>query len=172
MSETLSDQRGQASVAGVVATVIVILITAGLVDLYRLQEVRSWAYQAASDAALAGASSGRDYAHFMATGVISLDEGVAIEAARERVQEEMAARGIVEYTVDIRAVADPEGGTIPGYPPVARASQWNVSSWNESEPSVGVFLVVPVETYLFGLINGNRPIQVHVFAAAGVATAS
>lgn len=172
MSATLSKERGQASVAGIMATLILILITAGLVDLYRLHEVRSWAYQAASDAALAGVGSGRDYAYFMATGMISLDEGVAIQAARERVQEEMAARGIVEYVVDIRALPDPEGGSIPGYPPVPRASQWNVTSWSESEPSVGVFLVVPVETYLFGLINGNQPIQVHVFAAAGVATAS
>jgi len=72
--------------------------------------------------------------------------------------------------VDIRVLADPEGGIVPGYPAVPRASQWNVSSWSESEPSVGVFLVIPVETYLFGLINGNQRIQVHVFAAAGVAT--
>ncbi|MFQ5886941.1 MAG: hypothetical protein ACE5II_06880, partial [Anaerolineae bacterium] len=68
MSATLSKERGQASVAGIMATLIFILITAGLVDLYRLQEVRSWAYQAASDAALAGVGSGRDYAYFMATG--------------------------------------------------------------------------------------------------------
>lgn len=171
MTGMLSDQRGQASVAGIMATLILILITAGLVDLYRFQEVRSWAYQAASDAALAGAGSGRDYGRFMATGVISLDEEVAIEAARERIEEEMARRGIVEYMVEIRALPDPEGGVIPGYPPVPRASQWNVSSWSEGEPSVGVFLIIPVETYLFGLINGNRPIEVHVFAAAGVATA-
>jgi len=171
MTGVLSDQRGQATVAGIMTTLILILITAGLVDLYRLQEVRSWAYQAASDAALAGAGSGRDYGRFMATGVISLDEEVAIEAARERIEEEMAARGIAQYVVDIRVLPDPEGGVIPGYPPVPRASQWNVSSWSEGEPSVGVFLVVPVETHLFGLIDGNRPIEVHVFAAAGVATA-
>lgn len=167
----LWEERGQASVAGIMATLILILITAGLVDLYRFQEVRSWAYQAASDAALAGAGSGRDYGRFMATGVISLDEEVAIQAARERIQEEMAARGITGYLVEIRALPGPEGGVIPGYPPVPRASQWNVSSWSEGEPSVGVFLIIPVETYLFGLINGNRPIEVHVFAAAGVATA-
>jgi hypothetical protein len=35
---------------------------------------------------------------------------------------------------------------------------------------VGVYLVVPVDTFLMGLINGGGAVDVHIFAAAGVVT--
>ena len=35
---------------------------------------------------------------------------------------------------------------------------------------MGVYLEMDVQTYILGLVNGNAPVAVHVFAAAGVAT--
>ena len=77
------DERGSAAVAGLLFTLILLVLAAAIVDVYRIQDVRTFAYSAANDAALimthylaawhrdsvifAGYSRGADMAPFIVT---------------------------------------------------------------------------------------------------------
>jgi hypothetical protein len=163
----MRDERGQAAVASVLLVVILIFIAGGAVDVYRLQEARSWSYRTAEAAALVGVTLGLDFSAVYTDGRVRVDPGVGYANAEQVLVESLAHRGVSGYTYDIR-VAEWGGEIFPDYPPVGRADLWGVSGWTPSEPAVGVYLEVPVRTYILGLVNGNSPIMVHVFAAAGV----
>lgn len=152
---------------------ILFVLAAALVDVYRIQDIRTFAYSVANDAALAGASIGRNWGTFTATGRMTLHPSIARWYATARLENLMARRGLTAYTYQIEVL--PEGGTsnelILHFPKVARASMFCTASpcvWTEPRPAVGVYVVVQVPTILFGLINGNQPISVHAFAAAAV----
>ena len=173
----LSGERGSATVAGILATLILVVIAAGIVDLYRIQDLRTFAYGVATDAALQGASAGRDWPSYLNSGRLTLNATQATNAAAGVVTTAMAGRGITGYRDDIRVITGvPSDPTSYGYyPPVARASQFaasdcpgGVCTWTASQPSVGVYIQITVPTLLFGIINGNQPVQVNVFAASGV----
>ncbi len=163
------DDRGSASVAGLFFTLILMVLAAAIVDVYRLQDTRTFAYSAANDAALRGASFGRDWGQFMATGEMSLDPYAATDAAQSALEQLMQTRGLTSFRYQIGVIPNPGGGTfnLPA-PCVARASLWNTTTWTERQPAVGVCVQVPVPTILFGLVNGNQPVTVNAFAAAGV----
>ncbi|MBI3915033.1 MAG: hypothetical protein HY327_12720 [Chloroflexi bacterium] len=164
-------ERGQATVAGVLFILIFVVIAAALTDLYRLQDVRTFAYSAANDAALRGTSLGRDWNQFTATGELTLDAVVADRAAQNALASLMQARGIADYTFQVRVFPASSGGTLSNFPPVARASLFcsvEPCVWTESKPAVGVYIEIPIQPIFFGLINGNQPIRVHAFAAAEV----
>ncbi len=165
----VKDERGSASVAGLLFTLILIVLAAAIVDVYRLQDTRTFAYSAANDAALRGASFGRDWNQFMTTGQMYLDPYAATDAAQNALEQAMQTRGITAYQYQIGVMPNPGGGTgnLPA-PCVARASLWNTTTWTETQPAVGVCVQVQVPTILFGLVNGNQPITVNAFAAAGV----
>jgi hypothetical protein len=162
-------RRGQATLAVGLSLLMLALLAAGVVDVARLWETRLWAYRVAEAAALSGASAGRDYAAFVATGVLTLEATAAQVAAQEALLLGLQERGLdgaVAY--DIRVHPTAGSATFPGYPPVVHASQrgW---PWSPDAPAVGVYLVVPVRPILYGWIHGNTEIDLHVFAAAGVA---
>jgi len=163
------DERGSASVAGLFFTLILMVLAAAIVDVYRIQDTRTFAYSAANDAALRGASFGRDWDQFTAMGVMYLDPYVATDAAQNALESVMQARGITNFQYQIGVIPNPGGGTfnLPA-PCVSRASLWNTTTWTETRPAVGVCVQIQVPTILFGLINGNQPIMVNAFAAAGV----
>ncbi len=167
--DRLQDERGSASIAGLFFTLILMVLAAAIVDVYRLQDTRTFAYSAANDAALRGASFGRDWNQFMATGQLVLEPQAATDAAQSAVESVMQARGITSFRYQIGVMPDPGGGTanLPA-PCVSRASLWNTTTWTETKPAVGVCVEVQVSTILFGLVNGNQPITVNAFAAAGV----
>jgi hypothetical protein len=165
----MKDERGQTAVSGLLFTLILALIVAFLVDVYSLKETRSFAYDLASEAALIGAARGRDFSHFISTGEIRILEDVAREEALEVIVEGMGRRGITDYEVRIEVL--PEGGTVFGFPPVPRASQFGSSDFSSEEPAVGVYLAIPVRVYFFGLVVGGESVTVHVFAASGIASA-
>ena len=131
--------------------------------------MRTFAYSAANDAALRGASLGRDWDRFMATGEMYLDPYAANDAARSALAQIMLVRGLPDYQSVVGIMPNPGGGTftLPA-PCLPRASFWNTMTWTETQPAVGVCVVIPVQTILFGLVNGNQPITVNAFAAAGV----
>ncbi len=166
-----NDARGSATLVGMLAVMILLLLSAAIVDVYRIQAMRTFGYSVANDAALRGASLGRDWTTFTQTGQLALDPAQAHDAAQAALSNELSLHGVISYTADIRVLPDSTGGTIPNYPPVPRASLINRASWNERAPAVGVYLAIPVDTILFGLVNGNQPITIHAFAAAGVAQA-
>jgi hypothetical protein len=162
-------QRGQATLAAGLSLLMLALLAAGVVDVARLWETRLWAYRVAEAAALTGASAGRDYAAFVATGVLTLEATAAQTAAQDALLLGLRERGLdstAAYDIRVHPVAGP--ASFPGYPPVVRASQRRLP-WSPDAPAVGVYLVIPVRPILCGWINGNAPIDLHVFAAAGVA---
>jgi len=163
------DDSGQAAVASVVLTMILVLIAGGMVDVYRLQEGRNWAYRAAEAAALAGATLGRDLApvYDPAIGRPRVDPMTGRSRAEDVLLESLNRRGVSGASYQIEVLE--WGGAIAGFPPVARADMWAASDWVSNEPAVGVYLEIPVETWLLGLVNGGDAVTVHVFAAAAVA---
>jgi hypothetical protein len=164
----IAGDRGQTTVAAMLAVLFLVLVTAGMVDLARLWETRMWSYRAAEAAALAGAGRGRDYGAYVAGGDIVLDEPSAMAEAESALLKILAVRGLEStagYT--IQAHAGPGSGSYPGYPPSAHAGM-TPGEWGPEGPAVGVYLVVPVQPVLYGWVNGNREIDVHVFAAAEV----
>ena len=165
----LRDERGNAAIAGLFFTLILMVLAAGVVDVYRLQDTRTFAYSAANDAALRGVSFGRDWNRFTSTGEMFLDPDVATESAQSALEDVMLARNITNYRYQIGVMPNPGGGTanLPT-PCVARASLWDTTTWTETKPAVGVCVQVQVPTILFGLVNGNQSITVNAFAAAGV----
>lgn len=161
-------ERGQTTVAAMLAILFLVLVAAGMVDLARLWETRMWAYRAAEAAALAGAGRGRDYGAYVAGGDIVLDESSAMAEAESALLKILAVRGLEStagYTIQTHA--GPGSGSYPGYPPPAHAGM-TPGEWEPEGPAVGVYLVVPVQPVLYGWVNGNREIDVHVFAAAEV----
>ena len=169
MKRTWHDEQGSATVAGLFFTLIVVVLAAAIVDVYRLQDTRTFAYSAANDAALRGASLGRDWPRFMETGELYLDPYAANDAAQNALDQIMQARGITNFQHVVGIMPNPGGGTftLPA-PCLPRASFWDSVTWTETQPAVGVCVVVPVQTILFGLVNGNQPVTVNAFAAAGV----
>lgn len=165
----IHDRKAQSAVYGFLIFLVLLLAAAGLVDIYRLLEARSWAYQVAQEASLAGASRGRDWAYVATSGgQIRLDQTTAYDTAVQIVQAEMAHRGITAYSMDVRVLPDPGGGTIANYPPVPVRLGTALGDWTTGEPSVGVYLAVPVDWVMldiFGIVGKG----VNVFGSAGVA---
>ena len=167
----ITDRHAQAWAGGVMFVVILVLVAAVLVDVYHCHEVRNFAYGLAADAAMMAANQGRDFESYFrpgTRGVLRLDEQCARAIAQSVVEEGMAGRGITNYQVIIHVITNPDGGQIPGFPPVARASLTGESDWSTDGPAVGVYLAIPVQTNLLGLVNGGQPVTVHAFHAAEV----
>jgi len=80
----IRERRAQSAVWGLLTILIFIIIAAGLVDIYRLYAARNWAYTVAQEAALAGASRGRDWAYVSATGNIRLTSTLATSQKHNR----------------------------------------------------------------------------------------
>lgn len=164
----IQDRKGQTAAWGFLAMLVFIAISAGLVDVYRLYAARNWGYRVVQEAALIGASKGRDWAAITSSGHIRLLESTARNEAVQRVQAEMAARGIATYQLDVRVLSETTGGTLPGFPPRPVRLGQRLGAWSSNEPAVGVYLSFPVEWLLLdriGVVEKN----VSVFAAAGVA---
>jgi len=140
----------------------------GLVDIYRLYAARNWAYSVAQEAALAGASRGRDWSAVLNTGFIELDQAVASREAEIVINSAMQARGITGYVASIRVLPDPFGGTVSGFPPRPVRLGEALSDWSSNEPAVGVYLEVPVQWTILNSFGIDLK-AVRVFAAAGVA---
>lgn len=160
--------RGQAIAAGVLLVMIFTLLAAGIADLYRLREARNWGYRAAESAALAGVTLGRDLTpvYDPARGEPRVDPTAGHSNAEAALLDALSRRGVAGATYRIEVLE--WGGTINGYPPVDRADlMTGASTWTSSEPAVGVYLEIPVNTTLLRFVLGDR-VAVHVFAAAGV----
>jgi hypothetical protein len=164
----IRDRRAQSAVWGFLAMLVFIAIASGLVDLYRLFAARNWAYSVAQEAAMAGASRSRDWSAVATGGEIRLVEAIASHEAEQLVRAEMTARGISGYTIDIRVLPEPNGGSLAGYPPNPVRLGNVLGEWQSDEPAVGVYLEVPVDWLLLDRLDISVR-TVRVFAAVGVA---
>lgn len=163
----IRDRRAQSAVWGFLGMLVLITITSGLVDIYRLYAARNWAYSVAQEAALAGASRGRDWSSLMVDGNIRLDSDRSGTQAQAVIDSAMSSRGIAVYVKDVRVLPDPVGGSIAGFPPQPVRLASGAGSWSSNEPAVGVYLEVPVKWLLLDMLNLEEK-TVRVFAAAGV----
>ena len=77
-------------------------------------------------------------------------------------------RGVEDYHYEIQVLPLPDGGSVPGFPPVPVRLGEALGDWSSEEASVGVYLAVPVDWGLLDLF-GIPSKGVQVFAAAGVA---
>ncbi len=162
----IRDTRGQIAVASALLVMILILVAGALVDVYRLQEARAWAYRAAEAAAVTGSATGRDLSTIYTVGQPRLDPGAGYTGAQKTLDAEIARRGATGVTYRIE-VSEWGGDEIAGFPPVPRADLWGQSTWQTTEPAVGVYVELPVETCLLGLTQ-QGVVTVHAFAAAGI----
>ena len=165
------DERGQGTVLAALGTLILVLLVAGLVDLARLWAYRIWGYRVAESAALAGLANSRDYAGYMNTGDITLDAIQAHQDAGLALQEALGQRPeVTGITHDVRVHETATPAMYAGYPPVPRAGMVN-GDWAPESPAVGVYLEFAVQPVLYGWLNGNQTVPIHVFAAASVVEA-
>jgi Flp pilus assembly protein TadG len=162
----IRDSRGQIAVASALLVMIFILIAGALVDVYRLQEGRAWAYRAAEAAAVIGSATGRDLSTIYTIGQPRLDPGAGYAGAQQTLEAEIARHGATDVTYRIE-VSEWGGTEIVGFPPVPRADLWGDGTWQTKEPAVGVYVEMPVETCLLGLTQ-QGVVTVHAFAAAGI----
>ena len=164
----MHDKKAQSVVWGLLTILILLAIAGGLVDIYRLYTARNWAYAVAQEAALSGASRGRDWSKATSAGSVSLVSATAQSTAEGVVKTEMTTRGIQGYSLDVRVLPDPTGGSVPNYPPRPVRLGESRGYWSTNEPAVGVYLTVPVSWLLLDTL-GITPQSVAVFASAGVA---
>ena len=68
--------------------------------------------------------------------------------------------GLSGYTLRVEVLNAPGGGSLADFPPAR--------TWSDTEPAVGIYMEVPVETVFMQAVNGGGPVVLHVFAAAGV----
>ena len=162
------EKKAQSAVIGLLFILVLLTLASGLVDIYRLYAARNWAYQVAQEAALAGVSRGRDWNSISASGEIRLNAETAISEAQYIVQAEMNSRQIVGYSMEVRALPEPNGGTISGFPPRPTRLGIGLGDWSSDEPAVGVYLTMPVSWLLLDRLRIVGK-SVSVFAAAGVA---
>jgi hypothetical protein len=164
----IRDRRAQSAVWGLLTILILIVMAAGLVDIYRLYSVRNWAYAVAQEAAMTGASRGRDWSTVMSSGEIHLNSDTARREADQIVHIEMNNCAISNYQVDIRVLPDPGGGEITNFPPAPVRLGMERGGWSSSQPAVGVYLSLPVDWLILDSLGIARK-SVSVFASAGVA---
>ena len=168
-------ERGQVMILAVLFLMIFVFLAAALVDIYAIYEARGWGYQVAQQAALAGASVGRDWSGSTrppgggctGPGPVELDTSAAQNAAVAMMNSEMAQRGLALTAFDIRVLPDYEGGTVAGYPPVPLRLGAGLGNWSSDEPAVGVYLSFPVSTFFMSLV-GRSTVPIRVFASASV----
>lgn len=164
----IRDRRAQSAVWGFLGMLVFIALASGLVDIYRLYAARNWAYSVAQEAAMAGASRGRDWSSLMVDGNVRLDPDVSSAQAQAVIVSAMNDREIVGYVRDVRVLPEPGGGSIAGYPPQPVRLASGAGNWSSNEPAVGVYLEIPVNWLMLDMLNLNEK-TVRVFAAAGVA---
>lgn len=160
MRRFLLGRRGQTLASAVVGVVLLVVVAGALTDGLNLLSTKQRCLQVATAAALRGSSRGRDFGGFVGTGQMRLDVATARVEAETAVSAGLVSVGLGSYTAQVEVLPDPGGGSVGNFPPG--------QTWSASEPSVGVYLVVPLDTVLMGWIDGGGPVDVHVFAAAGV----
>lgn len=163
----LQDRKAQSAILGLLVMLVLVLLSAGMVDIYRLYSARNWAYSVAQEAALAGVSRGRDWDSLATTGEIRIHEMEATSQAQQIVVTELKTRQISSYILDIRVLPEPGGGTINDYPPRTVRLGYSKGAWSTNEPAVGVYLTIPVDWLMldtFGIVTNS----ISVFASAGV----
>jgi hypothetical protein len=151
------------TLSAVVAVLLLMLVAGVLVDGLSWTVVRHEALQIAQDAALQAVRAGMDYDAYISGGAVRLDEAAARDRALAVVAQEAGARWAV-YDVRVAVLPGPGGGTAPGFPPHPNAGP---APWTSDGPAVGVYLAVPVDSFLLGFLGG---VEVHVFAAAEAET--
>ncbi len=164
-------ESGQIAVLIVVLAMLFTGLAGALIDVYVLLEARNWAYQAAQQAALVGVSKGREWSGITSERgclePMTLNAGTARSEAESLLQKEMNLRGISDYDHEVRVLPGAVGGSISGFPPETVRLGEGRGGWSMSEPSVGIYLSFPVQTFLMSFF-GRPQVQIDIFAAGSI----
>jgi len=181
--------RGQVLILAVIIILLFIVTATALIDVFHLEEARSWGYRVAQDAAIAGATYTSTRWDFFQPTVdplvdtptpradgcmnsipVQLNESEAKDAATEMLTHEMGLRFVSpgDYTYTIEVLGDVDGGTVPNFPPVPVRLGASRGDWSAAHPAVGVYISFRVQTFMMSIV-GRSTVEIHVFAAAEVA---
>ncbi len=160
----LLDRQGNAAL-GWMAALLLILCVGAIYDVYAAYHYRTWGYQVAGEAARYAVlqGSGLDYT----SGEPGLAADIARKAAEEFLTARLAEQGLADYAFQVQVIADPLGGALPSFPPVAYASL-DGKPMTLSGPGVGVYLEFSFPTAWLNLVGRNR-YRLHVFSSAELA---
>jgi hypothetical protein len=181
-------ERGQISILAFLFIVVLLFLAIVGIDVYQIYEMRSWAIEAAQQAASSAVVLGSNMGEGVRTtgsdaspcvGRITLNASTAQSTAQTIMNEYVATRSsqfITQPVVDVRVLT--HGGTytvFPNYPSRGyinnpaqnRIILGSTSTWSSTEPSVAVAGIVYVKTWL-GSVIGINEIGVTFFSATAV----
>jgi len=164
-------EEGQIAVLVAILAMLFVGLASALVDVYVLLEARNWGYQAAQQAALAGVSKGRNWSGMTSDRSclepMRLNVNTARITAEDILQKEMSLNSVSDYDFDVRVLSDPRGGSVADFPPETVRLGSGRGTWSANEPSVGIYLSFPVQTFFMAFF-GRSEVQIEVFAASSV----
>jgi hypothetical protein len=160
----MRSERGSAG-AGFALMLIVLALSASLLDIYSLATAKAWADRVCQEASLVAVSTARDLAAYVQTGRVRVDPDVADQVAREVVALRAQQRGY-QYSVQVEVLE--EGGSVPGFPPAGSILGRDFAG---NDPAVGVYLEVEVPTAFMKALGFGNATRVHAFAASSLSSA-
>ena len=130
----------------------------GLVDIYRLYAARNWAYSVAQEAAMTGASRGRDWSSLIVDGNIRLDPDHVQKCRRRQWSNLPESAG--EYATYVESMCGSCRMQLGEVWLDTRRARFvwrsGAGNWNSNEPAVGVYLEVPVNWLMLDMLNRRK----------------
>lgn len=178
-----SRESGQVAVLGVMITLVLTLLIIAGADLYRVFEIRDWAYREAEGAARYGASVARQWALASVAVQVAAPPAAGSECScpvkLNQAQQQGAAEAAAtqfEAALSLRGLqSEPRAevvnlsvAQIPGFPSTPRRlSSTQGTTFQEKYPAVALAGQIDVPTFL-GSIVGRPYIPVTYWGAAAV----
>ena len=183
------EEKGQVALLGILIIMVFVMLLIGMTDVYRLLEMRSWAYQTSQRAAADGVTTGIQVSNSVrptslndlvpCVGKVQLNTSTAESQAKATMNSYLADRssGFGGPTTVVVAARNDSGSPVVfydnpvrGYPDNPARDRFLSSvgtSWTATEPSVVVAGVITVKTFL-GSFVGAPTIDITYFSVTSV----
>lgn len=183
------EEKGQVALLGILIIMVFVMLLIGMTDVYRLLEMRSWAYQASQRAAADGVTTSIQISNGVrptslndavpCVGKVQLNTSTAESQAKATMNSYLADRSSGfggPATLVVAARNDSSNpvvfydSPVRGYPDNPARDRFLAAvgtSWTATEPSVMVAGVIPVKTFL-GSFVGVSTIDITYFSATSV----
>ncbi len=183
------EEKGQVALLGILIIMVFVMLFIGMTDVYRLLEMRSWAYQASQRAAADGVATGIQINNAVratslgdvvpCVGSVNLNATTAETQAKATMNSYLADRASSFGGTTTLVVAARNDSSSPvvftdqparGYPDNPARDRFLASvgtSWTATEPSVMVAGVIPVKTFL-GAFVGLPTVDITYFSVTSI----
>ena len=183
------NEKGQVALLGILVIMVFVMLLIGMVDVYRLLEMRSWAYQASQRATADGVTTGIQINNGVrltslgdatpCVGRITINTSTAESQATATMNAYLADRtsGFGGTTTLVVAARNDASNPVvftdhptrgyPDNPAKDRLLATVGTTWTASEPSVMVAGIIPVKTFL-GSFVGIPTIDITYFSVTSV----